>query len=123
MGCSIIEDAMLASNDIIKFLGEHLSSLKDEYHISKLGLFGSFARNEQNDSSDINIIIEFNEGTENIYEKKSRFREFLTNHFQRDVDLCREKYLKPYVIDYLQKEIIYVLERQAQHPVHDGCCG
>ena len=99
---------MLASNDIIIFLGEHLSLLKDEYHISKLGLFGSFARNEQNDSSDIDIILEFQEGTENIYEKKSRIKEFLTNHFQRDVDLCSEKYLKPYVKDYLQKEIIYV---------------
>lgn len=99
---------MLSSHDIIKFLGEHLSFLKDEYHISRLGLFGSFARNEQNDSSDIDIILEFQEGTENIYEKKSRLKEFLTNHFQRDVDLCREKYLKPYVKDYLQKEIIYV---------------
>lgn len=99
---------MLASNDIIKFLSEHLSSLKDEYHISKLGLFGSFARNEQDDSSDIDIILEFQEGTEDIYEKKSRFKEFLTNHFQRDVDLCREKYLKPYVKDYLRNEIIYV---------------
>lgn len=99
---------MLASNDIIKFLREHLSSLKDEYRISKLGLFGSFARNEQNDSSDIDIILEFKEGTENVYEKKSRLKEFLANHFQRDVDLCREKYLKPYVKDYMQKEIIYV---------------
>jgi len=78
------------------------------FHRAKLGLFGSFARNEQNDSSDIDIILEFQEGTENIYEKKSKLREFLINHFQRDVDLCREKYLKPYVKDYLRNEIIYV---------------
>lgn len=99
---------MINQYDIIKFLREHISFLKDEYHISMLGLFGSFARNEQNESSDIDIILEFNEGTENIYEKKSRLREFLTNHFHRDVDLCREKYLKPYVKDYLRDEIIYV---------------
>jgi hypothetical protein len=99
---------MLKRYDIIKFLSDNLSSLKDEYHISRLGLFGSFARNEQNESSDIDIILEFKEGTGNIYEKKSKFREFLINHFQRDVDLCREKYLKPYVKDYLKNEIIYV---------------
>jgi predicted nucleotidyltransferase len=81
---------MINQYDIIKFLSDHLSSFKDEHHISRLG---SFARNEQNDSSDIDIILEFKEGTENIYEKKSRLREFLINHFQRDVDLCREKYL------------------------------
>lgn len=95
-------------NDITTFLSQCLPVLSKEYNVSKIGLFGSFARNEQNDSSDIDIILEFQEGTENIYEKKSRLREFLTNHFQRDVDLCREKYLKPYVKDYLQKEIIYV---------------
>ena len=98
---------MLASNDIIKFIGEHLASLKDEYHISKLGLFGSFAINEQSDNSDIDIILEFQEGTENIYERKNALREFLSKHFQRDVDLCREKYLKPYVKDYLKNEIVY----------------
>ena len=99
---------MLNKYDIIEFFNEHLSSLKDEYHISKLGLFGSFARNEQNDSSDIDIILEFQEGTENIYERKNALREYLSKQFQREVDLCREKYLKPYVRDYLKNEIIYV---------------
>ena len=99
---------MLCTHDIIQFLGDHLSSLKHEYNISRLGLFGSFARNEQNDNSDIDIIIEFKEGTENIYERKNALREFLSKHFQREVDLCREKYLKPYVKDYLKNEIIYV---------------
>uniref|UniRef100_UPI004055B68E nucleotidyltransferase family protein n=1 Tax=Candidatus Electronema sp. TaxID=2698783 RepID=UPI004055B68E len=99
---------MLVKQEIIAFLDQYLSFFDTEYNVSKIGLFGSFARNEQNDSSDIDIILEFKEGTENIYEKKGRIKEFLTNHFQRDVDLCREKYLKPYVKDYLQKEIIYV---------------
>ncbi len=99
---------MLDQHGIIRFLSEHFLSLKEEYRISKIGLFGSFARNEQNDNSDIDIIIEFKEGTENIYERKNALREFLSKYFQRDVDLCREKYLKPYVKDYLKNEIIYV---------------
>ncbi|CAK8717464.1 MAG: Nucleotidyltransferase domain-containing protein [Candidatus Electronema aureum] len=48
---------MLNGNDIIKFLSDYISFLKDECHISRLGLFGSFARNEQDDSSDIDIIL------------------------------------------------------------------
>lgn len=99
---------MLTTHNIIQFLGDHLSSLKDDYNILRIGLFGSFARNEQNDNSDIDIIIEFKEGTENIYERKNALRELLSKHFQREVDLCREKYLKPYVRDYLKNEIIYV---------------
>lgn len=99
---------MLSQTDILKFLHDQLPDLQSEYKISKIGLFGSFARNEQNEHSDIDILLEFENGTENIFEKKSKFRELLVNTFDRDVDLCREKYIKPYVKDYLKKEVIYV---------------
>jgi len=99
---------MLNQNDIITFLSNQLPHLKAKYSISKIGLFGSFARNEQDDKSDIDILFEFKPGTQNVYEKKSKLKEFLGNYFQRDVDLCREKYIKPYVKDYLQNEAIYV---------------
>ena len=99
---------MLDQTDIIQFLSAQLPKLRKEYNISKLGLFGSFARNEQNETSDIDILLEFQPGTENIYEKKTRLKEFLITSFHRDVDLCREKYVKPYIKDYLDKEVIYV---------------
>ncbi|WP_417915314.1 nucleotidyltransferase family protein [Candidatus Electronema sp. JM] len=99
---------MIDKYEIITFLNQYFSFFDTEYNVSKIGLFGSFARNEQSDNSDIDIIIEFKEGTENIYERKNALREFLSKHFQREVDLCREKYLKPYVRDYLKNEIIYV---------------
>lgn len=78
---------MLNQNDIIKFLDNHYSDLQARFNVSKIGLFGSFARNEQNEESDI---------------------EYLKSTFHRDVELCREKYLKPYIKDYLDKEVIYV---------------
>ena len=99
---------MLNQNDIIKFLTDQLPDLKEEYNISKIGLFGSFARNEQNEKSDTDILLEFQPGTENIYEKKAKLREFLRSYFHRNVDLCREKYIKPFIKDYLEKEVIYV---------------
>ena len=106
---------MLDQNYIIKFLSDQLPNLKAEYNISKIGLFGSFARNEQDDKSDIDILLEFKPGPMYIFGKKSKLKEFLIKYFERDVDLCREKYIKPYVKDYLKKEVIYVLEKQTQH--------
>ena len=44
---------MLNQNDIITFLSDHLKDLQSEYNISKIGLFGSFAINEQDEKSDI----------------------------------------------------------------------
>ena len=37
-------------------------------------LFGSFARNEQDENSDIDIVLEFHPGTKNIYEKKTNLK-------------------------------------------------
>ena len=68
----------------------------------------SFARNEQNEKSDIDLLLEFEPGTSDNYEKKNKLRAFLKASFKRDVDLCREKHIKPYVRDYLKKEAIYV---------------
>jgi len=99
---------MLNRNEILNFLSDHLSDLKVEYNISKIGLFGSFARNEQDENSDVDILLEFEPDTKNIYEKKTKLKQFLKSSFQRDIDLCREKYVKPYLKDYLYKEVIYV---------------
>lgn len=99
---------MVNKNDILNFLRRHLSELRDEYHIVRIGLIGSFARDEQNDSSDIDLVVEFEPGTENIYELKTRLKQYLKQNLDRDVDICREKYIKPYVRSHLENEAIYV---------------
>lgn len=102
---------MLEQGDIINFLSNNILDLKTEYQISKIGLFGSFARNEQDEKSDIDILLEFKPGTKNIHDKKTKLKEFLKSTFHRDVDLCREKYVKPFIKEYLDNEVIYVRER------------
>lgn len=99
---------MLSQNDIIKFLKDNRYDLIREYNLSKIGLFGSFARGEQNAKSDIDILVEFLPETQNIYEKKNSLKELLKKKFCRDVELCREKYIKSYARTYLQNEVIYV---------------
>jgi predicted nucleotidyltransferase len=44
----------------------------------------------------------------NIYDLKWNLREFLKNQFQRDVDICNSKHIKPYAKDYILKDAIYV---------------
>ncbi|NCP17191.1 hypothetical protein GW853_01455, partial [Candidatus Kuenenbacteria bacterium] len=52
--------------------------------------------------------IELEDGTQNIYELKSRLRQFIRDNLNRDVDLAREKYLKPYIKGKILKEVYYV---------------
>ncbi|MFH1051331.1 MAG: nucleotidyltransferase family protein [bacterium] len=77
------------------------------YGVSRLGIFGSAARNESTDSSDIDFIVEFEEGKKN-YKNLANLYFYLTEIFQRKIDLLTEQSLKPYMKDKILKEAVYV---------------
>jgi len=99
---------MLNREDILNFLGEHKASFHNEFQIVKLGLFGSFALNRQSEVSDIDLLVEFAPNTEDLTEKKESIRSILKRKFNREVDICREKYIKPYFKDQILNSAIYV---------------
>jgi predicted nucleotidyltransferase len=99
---------MLTQQNILNFLSENKLFLREQFHLEKIGIFGSFARNEQNPDSDIDILIEMENNVSNVFDLKWNLREFLKNQFQRDVDICNSKHIKPYAKDYILKDAIYV---------------
>ena len=93
--------------DILEYLKLHKEELAQKYGVSKIGLFGSFAKDKQTETSDIDLAIEI------VKEKKSLGNFFglkreLENVFGKKVDLGIESSLKPIVKEYIKKEIIYV---------------
>jgi len=99
---------MNSKEEILEFLDKNYVTITKNYHLTKLGIFGSFARGEQQAESDVDVIIEIEDGTKNIHDLKSSLRAYLTHSFGRSVDIAREKYLKPYVKDIILKDTIYV---------------
>lgn len=93
---------------ILKYLVEHKAELSRKFHLSKLGLFGSFVRSEETANSDIDLIVEFMPNTEDLFELKIELKELLKKHFNREVDICREKYIKPYYRQQILQSAIYV---------------
>ena len=94
--------------EILNYLKSNKQNFKDTYHLIKIGLFGSFAKDLQSTESDIDLLIEFEANTENISEIKEELKILLKNKFNRNVDICREKYLKPYIREHILRETIYV---------------
>lgn len=45
--------------DLKKVVRDHWSELQSGYQVSRLGFFGSFARGEQTESSDVDVLVEF----------------------------------------------------------------
>lgn len=99
---------MLTKETIIDFIKTNHEHLRSDYRIAKIGLIGSFARDEQDDKSDIDILVEFEPNTEDLSRLKRELKQYFKNRFNRDVDVCREKYIKSYVKDDILKEAIYV---------------
>ena len=95
---------MLNKELILTFLKENKQQLKDKYQINKIGLFGSFARDEETDISDVDILVDMPSSFDNYFDLKY----FLEENFHRDVDLGKENQLRLLLKKQILKEIIYV---------------
>ena len=94
--------------DILAYIRENKSQFQERFPVVKIGLFGSFARDEQTEHSDIDLIIELEEDTPHIHELKQELREMIESQFNRSVEIAREKYLKPYAKNVVLNKAMYV---------------
>jgi uncharacterized protein len=98
---------MLTTAEIINFLRENKPFLKEHFHCTEIGLFGSFARNEQTEKSDIDILVVFEPDTPDLYDIEQNLKDFLKKKFNRDVDICAKKWINPIFRPLLLKETVY----------------
>jgi len=99
---------MHTQKQILDFISKNKNLLRKQFHVSKIGLFGSYARNEQTDNSDIDLIVDFEENTNDLYDIKIELKRFFKDNLNVEVDICREKYIKPRFKRRINKEAIYV---------------
>ncbi|MBN1187477.1 MAG: nucleotidyltransferase domain-containing protein [Bacteroidales bacterium] len=99
---------MIHSKQILNYLASHKERYINEYHLTKIGIFGSIARDEQNKNSDLDIIVEFKKDTPDLYTIKQKLKNELQSQFNVSVDICREKYIKPIFRNQILSEAKYV---------------
>ncbi|MBX2946491.1 MAG: nucleotidyltransferase domain-containing protein [Cyclobacteriaceae bacterium] len=99
---------MQSKDDILDYLRKNKPLFQQNFHVKRIGLIGSFSRDEQHKESDIDLIAEFEPGTKDLYLLKARLRRMMEKQFERKVEICREKYLKPYYRKRILKDAIYV---------------
>jgi len=73
-----------------------------------LGIFGSYARNEQTSESDLDLLVEFEDNTPDLTDRKEFLRNEIQSVFHIQVDICREKYIKPVFREQILSDVIYV---------------
>jgi predicted nucleotidyltransferase len=98
---------MPSTGEILQFLKENKPFLLNKFHCTEIGLFGSFARNEQSENSDIDILVQFEKDAPDLYNLELELKEFLKKQFNREVDVCSKKWIKPLFKQMILKEAIY----------------
>jgi len=92
----------MSRDEVIKYLTDNKRNLKRSFHFEKIGLFGSVAKNEMREESDIDLIVY----GENI--KTEELKYFLEAKFQKKVDIVRESTLYHFMRYLIEQETIYV---------------
>ncbi|QOG13283.1 hypothetical protein FWKOB_07210 [Arcobacter sp. FWKO B] len=95
---------MMTKTFVLNFLSSHKQLLKEKYDVEKIGLFGSYATDNQKESSDIDIIVQMPSDFDKYYDLK----EFLETKLEKRVDLGLEKNLRKLIENKVKNEIIYV---------------
>ncbi|HII01147.1 TPA: nucleotidyltransferase family protein [Methanosarcinaceae archaeon] len=87
----------------IKKLQEMLPELKQKYHVSYLGVFGSYVRGEQKAESDLDVLVEFSK-TPTIF-KFVNLENYLSEALGVKVDLVMKDALKPNIGKHILNEV------------------
>lgn len=93
---------MYTQSEIVKKIKKLFPYLSKKYSVKKIGIFGSYSRNQQNKNSDIDLIVEFNEpiGLEFI-----EFSEYLENVLELKVDILTPEGISNIKVKKVEREI------------------
>ncbi|KPL01928.1 MAG: hypothetical protein AMJ73_09495 [candidate division Zixibacteria bacterium SM1_73] len=96
---------MLTHETIMEKIENSVEKIK-VYGVKKIGLFGSYTRNEQKAESDVDILVEFEKGKK-TFDNYMDLKFFLEGLFNHKVDLVVTDAIKPDLKSYIMRSAKY----------------
>ncbi len=93
--------------EIKKKLEMENSYLKKNFHVNKIGIFGSFVKGKQKTKSDLDILIIFKKRHKDFF-NYMRLKFYLEQKFGRKVDIVIKEAIKPRLKEKILNEVEYV---------------
>ena len=94
---------MLVKEEILRRIRENKEKIKS-FWVKKIGIFGSVARNEITEKSDIDVVVEFEKGKA-TFKNVCGLIDFLENLFGREVDILTPDGIEAIWLEHVKKEI------------------
>ena len=95
------------NRDIKVILQEHKNYLVEKFGVIEIAIFGSYARGEQREDSDVDLIVDFKEGWK-TFDNYMDLKFYLEELFGKKVDLVIKSAINPRIKPFIIEEAIYV---------------
>jgi len=95
---------MKTRDEVLKIVRDRKSLLLQNYQISGLGLFGSYARGSQTELSDVDVLVDY-EKAPSLF-KLLELRDYLSELLEMKVDIVTRNGLKPRIRERVLAEVI-----------------
>lgn len=80
--------------------------LRQAYQVTELGIFGSYARQEQTEASDVDVLIDYDQAPTLF--KLIELRDYLSEVLEMKVDVVTKNGLKPRIRERVLSEVVYL---------------
>ena len=97
---------MKSLEEIKQWFVQHKLVLQERYKVRELGIFGSYVRQEQTETSDVDVLVEFFETPSLL--KFVNLENYLSDSLGIKVDLVHKGSLKPRIGERILKEVVYL---------------
>jgi len=95
-----------AKEELLLLIQAHREQIK-AFGVSRLGIFGSFARGQPGEESDVDVLVEFLPGSK-TFDSFIHLAFLLEDLFGRPVELVTPESLSPYIGPHILSETEYV---------------
>ncbi len=97
----------LHREDILNDLKSVSREIGNRYGVIRIGLFGSAARGELSLESDIDLLVEL-DPQKTTFRRYLELDKYLAKLFDRNIDLVTLDGISPYVLPYIEKDVIWI---------------
>ncbi len=101
----IVNCKMKTRSEIETALKQLKPSLAEKFKVKEIGIFGSYARGEYMEESDVDILVEFSEP---VGWEFFDLKELLAEILNQKVDLVTIGGLRPQLKDKILQEVVYI---------------
>jgi len=92
--------------EIQEILRQKKPILREKFKVKEIGIFGSFVRGEEKDTSDLDILVELERPVGLI--KFVGLQNYLSDELGEKVDLVTKSALKPRIKKNILSEVVYI---------------